>query len=137
MGIAREDLAPKAYDVLTRDVSLEELNTKVTGPASATTNAIAKFSGTDGKEIQNSGITIDASNNINGANTLTLSTTTVSPLTISSTTVVANLNADLLDSKHASDFSLTSHNHALNGLSKLLSRLFLLEKFLNGMVLLG
>ena len=103
MGIAREDLAPKATDVLSRDVSLEELNTKVTGPANATSNAIAKFSGVTGKEIQNSGITIDASNNISGANTLTLATTTVSPLTVSSVSLVTILNADLLDGKLASD----------------------------------
>lgn len=40
------------------------------GPASATDTAIAKFSGTTGKLIQNSGVLIDASNNISGAGTL-------------------------------------------------------------------
>lgn len=37
--------------------------------------------------------------------------TGTAPFDIASTTAVANLNADLLDGKHASDFSLTSHNH--------------------------
>lgn len=47
------------------------------------------------------------------ANTL-ISTQTAgtAPLTIVSTTLVTNLNADLLDGKHASDFSLTSHTHS-------------------------
>lgn len=34
-----------------------------------------------------------------------------SPFIIDSTTVVPNLNADQLDGKHASDFSLSTHNH--------------------------
>ena len=38
-------------------------------------------------------------------------TSGTAPLKIASTTVVSNLNADLLDGKHASAFSLTSHNH--------------------------
>lgn len=36
----------------------------VTGPASSTNAGIARFSGTTGKIIQNSGVTIDASNNV-------------------------------------------------------------------------
>jgi len=38
----------------------------VNGPASSTDTAIARFNGTTGKIIQNSGILIDASNNISG-----------------------------------------------------------------------
>jgi hypothetical protein len=34
------------------------------------------------------------------------------PFTVVSTTVCSNLNADLLDGNHASDFSLTSHTHS-------------------------
>lgn len=37
----------------------------VTGPASSTANGIARFSGTGGKTLKNSGITIDDSNNLN------------------------------------------------------------------------
>lgn len=37
--------------------------------------------------------------------------TGTSPFLVSSTTVVSNLNADLLDGYHASSFSLTSHTH--------------------------
>jgi hypothetical protein len=39
----------------------------VTGPASATSTAIAKFDGTTGKILQNSGVTIDGSNNLTTA----------------------------------------------------------------------
>jgi hypothetical protein len=38
----------------------------VVGPASATDNAIARYDGTTGKLIQNSGVTIDDSNNVAG-----------------------------------------------------------------------
>jgi hypothetical protein len=37
--------------------------------------------------------------------------TGTAPLTVSSTTAVTNLNADLLDGNHASAFSLTTHTH--------------------------
>jgi len=37
--------------------------TKVTGPASSTDNALVRFDGTDGKTVQNSGITVDDSGN--------------------------------------------------------------------------
>ena len=36
----------------------------------------------------------------------------IAPLTVASTTVVANLNADRLDGSHAADFSTTGHTHA-------------------------
>lgn len=39
-------------------------NADVAGPASSTNNAVAKFSGTGGKTLANSGVTIDASNNL-------------------------------------------------------------------------
>jgi len=39
----------------------------VTGPGSSTDQAIARFNGTSGKVIQNSGVIIDNSNNISGA----------------------------------------------------------------------
>lgn len=40
------------------------IGTKATGPASATDNAIARFDATTGKLLQNSGVTIDDSNNL-------------------------------------------------------------------------
>lgn len=43
----------------------------VVGPASATDNAIARFDTTTGKLLQNSGVTIDDSNNVDGINDLT------------------------------------------------------------------
>lgn len=42
--------------------------TKVTGPASSTDNAIARFNGTDGQTIQNSGATVDDSGNLTANN---------------------------------------------------------------------
>lgn len=42
----------------------------VVGPGSATDNAVARFDGTTGKLVQNSGITIDDSNNVSGVGTL-------------------------------------------------------------------
>ena len=43
----------------------------VTGPASSTDNAVVRFNGTSGKDIQNSGVTIDDTNNIAGLVNLT------------------------------------------------------------------
>jgi hypothetical protein len=43
------------------------------GPASATDNAIARFDGTTGKLVQNSGLAIDDSNNVTGVARLTMS----------------------------------------------------------------
>lgn len=40
------------------------LNAKVTGPASATDNALARFDGTTGKLVQNSGVTVDDNGNM-------------------------------------------------------------------------
>ena len=57
-------------------------------------------------------------NNLITAPKLTLTQATgTAPLTITSTTLVSNLNADLLDGKHASDFSLGDHDHTLDSLS--------------------
>ena len=55
-------------------VSLEAGSGDVVGPASATDNAVARFNSTTGKLIQNSGVTIDdsdniAANNLSGTNT--------------------------------------------------------------------
>lgn len=47
----------------------------VDGPVSATDNAISRFNGTDGKNVQNSGVTIDDTNNMAGLVNLTLSGT--------------------------------------------------------------
>ena len=42
----------------------------VVGPAAATDNAIVRYDGTTGKLVQNSGITIDDSNNLSTAGTI-------------------------------------------------------------------
>lgn len=45
----------------------------VSGPASATDNAVARFNGTGGKTVQNSGVVLDDSNNLTGIAGLTMS----------------------------------------------------------------
>jgi hypothetical protein len=47
----------------------------VTGPASATDNAITRFDGTTGKIIQNSGVTLDDNNEIGNVNDIAFDTT--------------------------------------------------------------
>lgn len=46
----------------------DQIDAKVTGPASATDNALARFDATTGKLIQNSGVTLDDSQNLTGVN---------------------------------------------------------------------
>ncbi len=53
----------------------------VTGPASATDNAITRFDGTTGKTIQNSTATLDDNGNFAGVNGLTFNTSPTSPPT--------------------------------------------------------
>jgi hypothetical protein len=74
----------------------------VDGPSSATDNAIARFDLTTGKLIQNSGVTIDDSNNVSGVvqlNATTVAATTGNITTVNATTVdttnieVTNLKA--------------------------------------------
>lgn len=59
----------------------------VVGPASSTDNAIARFDGTTGKIIENTGVTITGGDVI-----VSPVTTGTAPLTIASTTRVSNLN---------------------------------------------
>jgi fibronectin-binding autotransporter adhesin len=54
---------------------------------------------------------------VSGQITSSLATGTA-PLAVTSTTVNANLNADLLDGSHASAFALASHTHAWGDVSK-------------------
>lgn len=84
----------------------------VTGPASSTNQAVARFDGLTGKLLQNSVVTIDNTGALVDPSTIQctqlLSTilTGTAPLTVASTTLVTNLNADLLDGHHSSDFAL-------------------------------
>lgn len=55
-----------------------KVDTKTTGAASSTDNAIPRFNSTTGKLIQNSGVIIDDSNNISGVGTLACGTITSS-----------------------------------------------------------
>lgn len=66
----------------------------VLGPASSTDNAIARFNGTTGKLIQNSGVIIDDSDNITGINNLSIA----GSFTLPSINLTANSNQIILDS---------------------------------------
>jgi len=74
--------------------------TGITGPGSSVDNTLVRWNGNDGTAIQGTTYwTLDDS----GVLTSTVATGTA-PLGIASTTVVTNLNADLLDGYHASQF---------------------------------
>jgi hypothetical protein len=64
------------------EVNLSAAIGDVVGPASATNHAIARFDGTTGKLIQNSGVTIDDSANVASARSLQFSGATPSTLPI-------------------------------------------------------
>lgn len=52
----------------------ENIEARVVGPGSSTDNAVPRFNGTDVKEVKDSGVIIDDSNNITGVNSLTTAT---------------------------------------------------------------
>ena len=80
--------------------------TFVSGPASATDNAVARYDGVTGKLLQDSGVIMDDSDNITGVTTLAIDVATgTAPLTIASSTKVTNLNADLLDDLDSTAFA--------------------------------
>jgi len=60
---------------------------------------------------------ITASGAIQGFQLISTATTGTAPLSVTSTTLVANLNADLLDGYHSSSFATSTHNHILDSLS--------------------
>lgn len=66
----------------------------VVGPASATDEAIARYDGTTGKLIQNSGVTIDNSNVVSGITQLNVDNIRVDGNTISSTDTNGNIVLD-------------------------------------------
>ena len=86
----------------------------VVGPASATDNAVARWDTTSGKLLQDSVVLVGDTGNVSGVGTLAMSdqlTNTLAigtaPFVITSTTLVTNLNADLLDGVQAADMDYT------------------------------
>ncbi|HOC92327.1 MAG TPA: hypothetical protein PKH33_08170, partial [bacterium] len=55
---------------------------------------------------------ITGSSTVQGTRLISTIVTGTAPLTVASTTLVTNLNADLLDGYHASDFAASTHSHA-------------------------
>ena len=58
-------------------MSLNNVGTSVTGPGSSTATAIARWNGTSGNSLLDSGVTIDASDNVAGAASLSVGAGTV------------------------------------------------------------
>lgn len=69
-----------------------QIDSKVTGPASATDNAITRYDGTTGKLVQNSGVTIDDTNVVSGATQLNVDNLRLDGNTISSTDVNGDIS---------------------------------------------
>lgn len=71
----------------------------VVGPSSATDNAIARFDTTTGKLIQNSGVIVTDSNNVNGNNLVSGLTvlTSSATLTVASTKILYGNSASYID----------------------------------------
>lgn len=77
---------------------------KVDGPASSTDTAIARFSGTGGKTLQNSVVTVDGSGNMSGLNNVTLGasgtlstpTATIGALTVTNSMTFSAMNVGTL-----------------------------------------
>lgn len=80
--------------------------TVVVGPGSSTNNAIARFNGTTGALIKNSGVTLDDSNVVGSATTLSFSAasgiTSQSKHTFSPTSTLAGLNVGSVSSNPSS-----------------------------------
>lgn len=77
----------------TINTNFANLNTdKVEKAASSTDNAVARFDGTDGDTVQNSGITIDDSNVLSGVTQLNVDNIRVDGNTISSTDTDGDIN---------------------------------------------
>ena len=70
-----DSTAPTVGQALVATSSTEAAwNDIVGGPAGATDNAVARFNGTSGNAVQNSGVLIDDSDNVSGIMTLTATT---------------------------------------------------------------
>jgi len=93
----------------------------VTGPGSATDNAVTRFDGTTGKIIQNSGVTIGDTNNVAGIADLTVTGTTTLAVALSGVVKAASgvisaatlVNADVsasaaIDATKIADGSVTN-----------------------------
>ncbi len=110
-----------AYGVRGSVTGANTTNYGVYGDASnGTTNWAGYFTGNTyvggnlGVGTTSPGVKIDVAGGAIRTNNQLISTaaTGTAPLAVSSTTVVTNLNADLLDGNHASAFALASHTHA-------------------------
>lgn len=89
----------------------------VSGPASSTDTAVARFSGTGGKTLQDSGVTIDASDNVTIPGDLTVGgTAEFDGLAVSTMTVtgavfnIGTINADLITGNGASITNISDTN---------------------------
>ena len=72
-------------------VNIPNRNADINGPATSTDNAIPKFDGIDGYNLQNTGVTIDDSNGVSGITQLNVDNLRLDGNTVSST----NSNGDV------------------------------------------
>lgn len=82
----------------------------VVGPASATDNAIVRFDLTGGKLIQNSGITIDDSNNMSGTVAMTFATAGVIQTGVSAADAIVFKARDVDGASYTTFATLTANN---------------------------
>lgn len=85
----------------------------VVGPGSATDNAIARYDGTTGKLIQNSGVIIDDSNNVSGAISVQIDGAAGDPY-VEWTTTGGQFYALGVDNDDTDNFKLTTDTSAVD-----------------------
>ncbi len=75
-------------------VNLPNVNADVNGPATSTDNAVTRFNGTDGYNVQDSAVLISDTNEVSGITALSVDNITVDGNTITSTNTNGNVVVD-------------------------------------------
>lgn len=98
-----------------------QLDGKVTGPGSATDNAITRFDGTTGKLVQNSAVIVSDANGVSGVTVLDVDNVNIDGNTITTTNTNGNLILDAngtgsiqIDSLRLSNATISSVGNPVN-----------------------
>ena len=100
--------------------TLQSISDDTTTNATYYPSFVTATSGAQAAKVSSTKLTFNPSTGLLTASGLSGSTLTstvatgTAPLTVTSTTAVTNLNADLLDGNHASAFAVSGHNHTYN-----------------------
>ena len=100
--------------------TLQSISDDTTTNATYYPSFVTATSGAQAAKVSSTKLTFNPSTGLLTASGLSGSTLTstvatgTAPLTVTSTTAVTNLNADLLDGNHASAFAVSDHNHTYN-----------------------